>query len=300
MSLSLESIIEKHYSNMKVKEEILRYSKGRWVALHCIEKDEKGKPYFFRYLGRNRKPLKIIDLEEIDSLLKRFRRFKPRTFYATSNIYGKLDVREDVMDLNNIVACTPTWDIDNDVEEWEATVEVAKEILRFLKSNGIEESTYVKWSGRGCHIHLHEESISREVRAKHNPMDLAYAIVEYVNLKLRDRYFEIAEKSSSHKLRVENNIDPQRLFTCPLSLHKSLNRVCICISEEELDEFNPEWTEVGRYRHFDGWGRYVPGEADDLALRAFNTVGPCTSHPRFRRRRHPPLDRQINKWFKKN
>ncbi|MEM2875551.1 MAG: hypothetical protein QXL67_01160 [Candidatus Bathyarchaeia archaeon] len=296
--MTFESIVEKHYRNNKVKEEIKRYAVGRWVGLYCTERGS-GRPYLIRYHWRGGKPLKISEPEEIDKLLKRFRKLRPRTFYATSNVYGRLNAKEDVMDLNNVIACTPTWDIDNELESWEATIEVAKEILSFLKSMGVEESTYVKWSGRGCHVHLHEESISRELRVKHNPLDLAYTIVEYVNVKLEKRYVDVAEKNSAYKLRVENNIDPQRLFTCPLSLHKSLNKVCVCVDKDDLDEFNPEWTEIDRYKHFEGWNEYISGEADKLALRAFETIGPCTTHQRFRRRRHPPLDRQISDWLKK-
>ncbi|PDM26519.1 hypothetical protein CP083_03465 [Candidatus Bathyarchaeota archaeon B24-2] len=293
-----DDIAERHYSQMEVKREILQYTRGRWVAVHCSEKSEDGKPYLIRYTMRGERPLKISRLTEIDGILKRFRRLKPRTFYATSNVYRKLAIKEDVMDLNNVMACTPVWDIDNELEGWESTIEVAKEIVRFLELNGIEESVYVKWSGRGCHVHLHEEAVSRRLREKIHPIDIAYAVVEYVNVKLARKYFEIAEKSS-YSLRVENNIDPQRLYTCPLSLHKTLDRVCVCVRKEDLDSFDPSWTDVNKYRHFQEWNLYVPGEADGLALKAFQAVGPCPSRLRFRRRKHPPLDKQILRWLKK-
>ncbi|RLI26483.1 hypothetical protein DRO58_05540 [Candidatus Bathyarchaeota archaeon] len=203
-----------------------------------------------------------------------------------------------MMNLGNIIACTPVWDIDNDPKDWENTIKIAGEIVRFLELNGVEESVYVKWSGRGCHVHLHEEAVSRSIREKIHPIDLAYALVEYVNIKLTRRYFEIAEKSP-YTPRVENNIDPQRLYTCPLSLHKTLDKVCVCIRKDDLGSFDPSWADVDRYRHFRGWGSHVPGEADNLALKAFQAIGPCPSRMRFRRRKHPPLDRQIDKWLKK-
>jgi len=296
--MSEEKIIEKHYSRMEVKKEILRYSRGRWVAVYCSQKSGERKTYLIRYSGRERTPLKISRLGEIEGLLKRFRRINPRTFYATSNVYWRLTIREDVMNLDNIVACTPVWDVDNNLEDWENTIKIAQEIVRFLELNGIEESVYVKWSGRGCHVHLHEEAISRRLREKVHPIDLAYAVVEYVNAKLARRFFEIAEKSP-YSPRVENNIDPQRLYTCPLSLHKTLDRVCVCIRKEELDSFDPSWTDVNGYKHFRGWNSYAPGEADSLALKAFQAMGPCPSRLKFRRRKHPPLDVQIMKWLKK-
>lgn len=297
--MSKDKTSERHYSKMEVKKEILRYARGRWVALHCLEKSEEGKPYLIRYTRRGGKPLKISRLIEIDEILKRFRRLKPRTFYATLNVYERLTIKEDVMDLDNIMACTPVWDIDNELEDWENTIKIAKEIICFLELNEVEESVYVKWSGKGCHVHLHEEAMSRRLRKKIHPIDLAYAVVEYVNVKLAGRYFEIAEKSS-YSPRVENNIDPQRLYTCPLSLHKTLDKVCICIRKEDLDSFNPSWADVNRYRHFQGWNSYTPGEADSLALKALQAIGSCPSRLKFRRRKHPPLDRQILKWLKKN
>jgi len=105
-------------------------------------------------------------------------------------------------------------------------------------------------------------------------------------------------REGSEGLRVDNEIDPQRLFTCPLSLHKELNKVCVCTDSNDLDNFMPEWADLDGYRHFDGWNEHVVGEADELAWKAYETIGPCPSMPRLRRRRHPPLDEQITRWLR--
>jgi len=291
--------VAKHYENPRVKDEIVSFAKGRWVGLHCTERDRGGRPHLLRYLGRTRLPLKIEEPNDVAKLLKIFKKFGPRTFYATANVYKSLKITEDVMDLSNISACTPTWDIDNTLEKWQATLEVVKEIIAFLEQNGVERSSFIKWSGKGCHMHIHGEAVSEELRRRVNPLDLAYAVVEYVNAKLREKYTEILIRHGAEGLRVDNEMDPQRLFTCPLSLHKELEKVCVCINKTDLDNFTPEWAAMKDFRHYDDWKEYTVGEADELAMRAYEMMGPSPSLPRFRRRRHPPLDEQITHWIKR-
>jgi len=297
--MSSGDLASAHYQRLDVKEEIARFAKGRWVGLHCLEREPSGRLRLVRYLGRARRPLKINSAEDVEKLLRIFSKFKPRTFYATANRYKSLLIKEDVVDLGNISSCMPTWDIDNAIEDWPATIEAAREIITFLEANGIEHSLFIKWSGKGCHVHLHGEAISEGLRRKVNPLDMAFAIVEYVNAKLARKYAEILTHHSQRRLRVDNEIDPQRLFTCPLSLHRELNRVCICIDKNQLDCFDLEWTTPETYKHFKNWGEYLPGEADELAIKAYKTIGPNPSMPRPRRRRQPPLDEQITKWLKK-
>lgn len=38
-----------HYGRAEVREEVARFSEGRWVALHCRVKDGSGRPYLLRY-----------------------------------------------------------------------------------------------------------------------------------------------------------------------------------------------------------------------------------------------------------
>ncbi|RLI35257.1 hypothetical protein DRO53_01635 [Candidatus Bathyarchaeota archaeon] len=295
-------LIRQHYLKSWVKREIAEYSKGRWAALHCDKTDERGRKLLIRYFGRRRKPLKLETIEDVDLILKRFEAWKPRSFYATANLYGRLEREDDVASIDNISACTPTWDIDNRLEGWLATVEAAKEILKLLEEKGVKESVYVKFSGKGAHVQIHPYAVSPEVRSKYNPLDLAYATVEYVRSKLQPRFVEIAVKFKAEGLRVDNEIDPQRLFVCPLSVHRELEMVAVCLEPERLDDFNPleDARLGGPLRHWEGWRRHRVGEADRLALEAYRLLGgyPGT-YGRPRRRKHPPLESQIWRFLRK-
>jgi len=292
-----------HYSREEVKEEIACFSRGRWVAIHCQIKDEKGRPYLLRYqrFGRKKFPLKIEKPEDVSSLINRFRKLQPRTFYASANVYKELATLEHVRSLNNISLCLPTWDIDNELVKWKATVEAAREILYFLKEEGVSESVFLKWSGNGLHIHIHHKAFSQELLRKLHPLDVAYAIVEYVNTKLGSRYVEVARKYKAKSLRVENKMDIQRVFTCPLSLHRYLDVVAVCMSPKALDEFSPSWLSLDGYKHWREWDSYVRGEADQLARKAYESVGgyPVRRIQAVRKRKTKSTAELISKWLRK-
>ena len=279
----------KHYSRPEVQREILDFCKGRWIALHCM--DSSSNLIFRRYLKG--KPLKIDGSETLIKL----NAYKLRSIYATANIYRRLRNIEDVYDQSNIAYCTPTWDIDNDLSNWRETVLVAKEIVHFLEKWGISESVYIKWSGNGCHIHINEKSISEDLLKKHSPLDLAYAIVEYVNSKLSLKLMELTSKGG---VSVENKMDPTRVFTCPLSLHRKLNAVCICMKSGELENFTPEWIRPEAFKHNPKWRKFKEGEADELAKTAYETVGGYPLKFRRKRRKTKPLDKQILEWLRKD
>ena len=293
------SRIFRHYLRPEVQREISEYCRGRWVGILCEKQGENGRRILVRYHGRHRKPLTISSPEDFKNLISYYRRLMPRSIYATANIYGRLEREEDVATIDNVAACTPTWDIDNRLEDWDATREAVKEILGFLQQNSVSESVSVKFSGEGAHVQIHPYAISEEVRSKHNPLDLAYALVEYVRVKLQPKIVDLTLKFKAESLRVDNEIDPQRLFVCPLSVHKELDTVAVFINPEELDDFTPEEARLGKpVKHWEGWRQYREGEADRLAEQALQTVGgyPGT-YRRPRRRKHPPLDRQILKFL---
>ncbi|MEM2466331.1 MAG: hypothetical protein QXZ47_03435, partial [Candidatus Bathyarchaeia archaeon] len=179
-----QSLAVEHYSRADVQKEIVKFCNGRWMAAHCV--DESGKLVFRRYLGG--KPMAIKSEEEFATLLKRLRN-TARAFYATANKYPTVEHIEDV-DFSKAHRCTPTWDIDGTLQNWRETITVAREILSVLKDEGVEKSVYVKWSGNGCHIHVHEEAISEAVLDKAHPLDFAYSIVEYVNAKAVQKIIE--------------------------------------------------------------------------------------------------------------
>jgi len=278
----LSDLASTHYSKPEVIREILTFSRDRWIAAYYTDGS-------FRRYGDSGSPLILRDLKDFERL-KAFKGAMLRTVYASARVYRKINVREDVYDDYNIVACTPSWDIDNVLSDWGATIKAAEIIVDFLRDMGVKESIFVKWSGEGCHIHVHEKALSREAASKFNPFDVAYAVVEYVILKTSPLLAELA--SSSPSLKVENLMDPQRVFTCPLSLHRTLDVVCVCIAPSALRYFNPSWINPTAFKHYDNWNSFKEGELDQLAEKALAVVGPYPARRR-RIRKHPPLDKQI-------
>ncbi len=282
LNYGLSDLASTHYAKLEVIREILAFSRGRWIATYYTNGS-------FRRYGDSGTPLTLRRLEDFERL-KAFKEAILRTVYASARVYRRINVKEDVYDDYNVVACTPSWDIDNILSNWEITIKAAEIIVSFLRDMGVKESVFVKWSGEGCHIHVHEKALSREAASKFNPFDVAYAVVEYVILKTSPLLAELTSRSPS--LKVENLMDPQRVFTCPLSLHRTLDVVCVCIAPSDLRHFNPSWINPTAFKHYDNWKSFREGELDQLAEKALTVVG---SYPARRRRtrKHPPLDRQI-------
>lgn len=273
-----------------MQREILEFCDSRWVAIHCI--DKSGKLVFRRYLDG--KPITLRSTDEMERFLES-EESRLRSIYATANIYGVLRSAGDVYNPDNIIFCTPTWDVDGDISEWRETVKAAKKITDFLREEGLERSVYVKWSGNGCHVHVHERAFSKSLIGKYHPLDLAYSMVEYVRRKLR---FLDGGINLNMKVKVENRMDFSRVFTCPLSFHRRLNVVCICMKPEDLDRFNPRWIHPGCFKHNHEWREYSEGEADGLAVEAYRAVGGYPSAG-GRKRKNMPLDKQIIKWLRR-
>ena len=283
-------LVYRHYGREDVRRELVEYCAGRWVAVHCSLKDERGIPIMLRYDPTSRAPLTINSPSDVVRVFERFRKFRPRAFYATAHIYRSLKMREELLDRGNMVASMPTWDIDSKDGDWRKVVRKAVEIIEILERNGVSRSVFVKWSGRGAHVHIHPEAFTPELRKKMHPLDIAYSVTQYVVNRL----------TPSEGVVVENKIDLQRVFTCPLSLHRFLDRVAVCLSPSELEEFEIEWTKPEEFKHNpSAWRRVVVGEADELAEKAFFAIGPYF-HGRVRRRRvHKPLDQQINETLRR-
>ncbi len=262
--------MEAHYSKPKVQQEIAKFSNKRWVGIHCSLKTRDGRPILLRYDGE--KPLTISDGSDVQKMLKRFGRLRPRAIYATANLYSRLTDRSDVTSLKNVIACMPTWDIDNTIENWRATLEAARQIHAFLQKKGVK-SAILKWSGKGMHVHIHQASISPKFRRKIHPFDAAYAIVEYTNRTLESGFEEIRSRMNAKQLRVDNEMDQQRLFTAPLSLHRELDIVAVVINPDELESFDPSFADPMNFRHFYRWNNIRLGEADNLAKEAIESVG---------------------------
>ncbi|RLE55712.1 MAG: hypothetical protein DRJ30_03285 [Candidatus Methanomethylicota archaeon] len=262
-----------YYRREEVKREISDYCIGRWVAINTMWGGRGG--LFIRYWRRNGSPLHVNSIEDYDKILNRFRGLIPRTIYGSVNIYSKLSSPEDVEIESNIKSSTPIWDVDCDLKEWAKSIEAAKIILEALANEGVEKSVYLVWSGRGVHVHMHESAVSGDVLQKHHPLDIAYSIVEYILRRCEDKLIKIAKTSKSveRPLTVENNIDLKRVFTAPLSLHKSVDLAAVCFKPEEIDDFTLEWASIDNLKHNRNWRVYIRGEADELALKAIENIG---------------------------
>jgi hypothetical protein len=281
-----------HYNDSLVQSEIAYFCREKWVGVHCEAINENKRKVLVRYFKS--KPLQIAEPADVKNLILIFSNLKPRTIYATANIYKQLNKSEDALNHSNLKACMPTWDIDNTLEKWEATLQAALEVISILEANGVQKSFFVKFSGKGIHIHIHPYAISEEVRSKHNPLSLAWSVVEYIREKLSEKITEINLKYKAEYLRLDNEIDIQRIFTAPLSIHREIPKVSVCLNPNKLESFNPNKdANLNRFKHFEGWKRYVIGEADELALKAYNYIGGYPYFKKSKRKKHPPLDKQI-------
>lgn len=273
---------ERHYSKSEVIEEIFRFSKNRWIALYSSE------GYFRRY-QENGVPLKAERLLDIEKMI---RDYSVRSIYASICTFKSLKTRYDTDEESNIIDCMPTIDVDNKLEAWRQTIEVIKEALSILEEYNVKKSIIIKWSGEGCHLHLNPKAIDSELIEKYGALNLAYSITEFLIRKLEPRIFSL--RLENPELKIENKIDKKRVFTCPLSLHRSINKVCVCIDPLELDDFEIEWAGLENYRHFKGWDVFLKGEMNELAITAYREIGP---KPFRRKRKYPKLDEQIRKFL---
>jgi len=283
--LDFEDVLA-YYSKSQVKEEVTAYCKGRWVALEGLQRS--GGRAFLRYT-RGGKPLTMNEPEDVDSLLKRFRFFKPRTIYASVNSYEKLENREDTENPTNIIKSMPVWDVDASLDSWEYAVKASEIIIERLDKEKLSRSVYLKWSGRGIHIHIHEEAFSKEILKEHNPLDISFSVVEYVLRRSKGQLVKVAEeapKTEDRTLKVENKMDIKRVFTAPLSLHRQLDLCCVCFKPNDIHNFTPEWADIENFRHDPSWKTYEEGEGDQLAVKALAEIGGYDGWPEKPRRIH--------------
>jgi len=288
MNSSQWEYVKKHYMRAEVRKEIAEYCARRWVAIHCEERDDGARP-MIRYWSRSR-PLTIRCEDDVINILEKFSSIKPRAFYATAHIYRRLDSIEDLASRENIIGSSPTWDIDSRDGDWRKVVKKAMEIMEVLERHGVVKSVFFKWSGRGAHIHVHPRAFSSDLLRKIDPLDVAYSVTQYI----------VGKIEPEDGIVVENKIDVQRVFTAPLSLHRSVDRVAVCVPPDELENFHVEWANPGGYKHFPhAWRRYEEGEGDELAEKAYAAVGPYLAGRARRRRKHKPLDQEILEAFRK-
>ncbi|WP_191118674.1 hypothetical protein [Infirmifilum uzonense] len=267
----MSSLPLKHYSNPRVVAELSEFLRGRWVAVHCERKLKDGRPILIRYIGAL--PLRVSKPADFHTVFKRLAALGPRSFYGTANIYHKLERREDALDYSsNIRQRTLTWDIDSTPEHWKATVEVARLIVEELEKEGVTRSVWLKWSGRGMHVHVHEGALSEGFLKKNGVLDATWSAVQLILERIRGKVHAVNLRYGS-KIKVENLMDPQRVFTAPLSLHRQLDVVCVALKPDELDSFEPSWTDPSRFKHNTDWRVFEEGEAEALAEKALREIG---------------------------
>ena len=279
--------VSTYYSKPLVAREVSDYLQGRWVAVHCERRMRDGRPVIIRYYKGQ--PLVVRQPSDVAKIIRRFAKLKPRAFYGTANIYRKLETREDALDYTgNVVLKTPTWDVDSKPEWWRATIEVGRAIVDVLEREGIVDGVWLKWSGRGLHVHIHEKSFSQDVYARYGALNVSWAVVEYTLRKASTAVSAINSRWGI-KIKTENLMDPQRVFTAPLSLHRELDVACVAFKPDEIDDFDPSWLDPKNPRHNTDWRKYVEGEGDELAEKAIHLVG---YYPRLigRKKRKVGLD----------
>jgi hypothetical protein len=270
--LSLEAVV-KHYAKPMVREEVARYCAGRWVALEGATVGGR-RGVFLRYF-RDGRPLTISSPGDVEERLHAYRALRPRAVYASINVYRRLSEAGDVEDLSNVARASPIWDVDADLEAWRECLEAAEAIVSWLERRGVDRSVFLKWSGRGVHIHVHEGAFSAHLLAGRHPLDVAFAVVEYALRSVKDELKRIASKAprGGREFKVENKVDAKRVFTAPLSLHRELDLCCVCFKPNELRSFHPSWAELSEMRHDTSWSVFEEGEGDGLALEALKAVG---------------------------
>ncbi len=260
--------IKKHYENDYVANEIVEYVKNRWVALEAQSEDHRT---FIRY--DKGEPLFINDKTDYESILHRFSYIKPRTIYATANVYSVLDY-ESLKKENSIISVTPVFDIDGSLEDAKLIISVAERIIQELDRFKVSKSVYLIWSGRGVHVQINENAFSGEIMKKYGPLKVAHSVVEFIIARIVNEVKEMSKvaKNSERELKVENKMDIGRLFTVPLSFHRFLDYVCVAFKPDQINDFDLSWADPKNYKHNPAWREYESGEADELALIALKNA----------------------------
>ncbi len=255
-----------HYLREDVIREIVDFARNRWVSIEGY----RGKDKVFTRYWRNGLPLTINTGEHLRRIISTYP--WTRTIYASINIYYEVKTRESVEIPDNIAFTTPFWDVDSKIEYWKKTLEASRVIVDFLEKNHVVKSVYLLWSGEGLHVRIHEKAFSPDLLSKHHPLDVAYAVVEYVLENTKNKLIALS-KEVNGALKVESLVDAKRVFTVPLSIHRRLDRVAVVFKPEQIDEFHVDWSLPENYKHNPEWREYVEGEADELALKALEKIG---------------------------
>lgn len=269
------SVVE-YYSRPEVKKEIYDFLIDRWAG---IEGEDK------KWIRWERdKPLRLSNADDVTRLVKKYHYIKPRSFYGTIERFKRLETKSDVTEKyeENVSLVTPFIDIDIIDESmisrgWVYVCKIAETITSFLHDHGVIESVYIVWSGAGMHLRINEHAF-REVVVKHHPLDVAFAVTEYILESLKPHLYDIIRESNG-LVKIENLVAMKRVFTAPLSLHRRLESVVVALKPDKLNEFTLEWSNPEKPVHDPrAWREYIEGEADNLAEEALEQVGKVKKH----------------------
>ena len=268
------SVLE-YYSQRNVAEEIAEFLRGRWAAL-----EGPGKRWV---RWRKDKPFTVHNWRDVVLAIREYSALGVRTWYGTIEVYKQLNARRDVEELYelNISRVTPFIDIDivdDDIigKAWPCALKAARIIVEWLEDQGVVGSVYLLWSGAGVHVRINENAFSNVLSHAH-PLDVTFAVVEYALEATQHQLLEVIRECKG-LIKVENLIAPKRVFTAPLSLHRSLDRVAVAFKPNELEDFTLEWSNPDNPNHNpSAWKSFRRGEADELAFRALQRVGKVKS-----------------------
>ncbi|ACP54466.1 hypothetical protein [Saccharolobus islandicus] len=186
-----------------------------------------------------------------------------KTIYATSAKYSQITLEH--IEQNRIESYTPFFKIDTKIDKWEKAIKAVEVIVSQLEKEGVEKSVYLLWSGKGIHVRINENAIPKDF----GPLTAAHAIVQYVLREVRDEIIKIGD------VKVDELIDPKRVFTVPLSPHKELDYVTVCFSPDKLSKFSLDWANPDSFIHEERvYERYEKDEAKELIERALMEYKP--------------------------
>jgi DNA primase catalytic subunit len=248
-----------HYAREEVKEEIASFLSKRWAAVEGRIGEEK---VFARYLDNQ--PLWIKRPEDVEEALKRFP--WARSFYGSIAVYSDKP-------LGTLEGITLFWDLDCE-DDIEPCLKGAQIISSFLEKRGIKP--WIKFSGRGFHVHVNEKCYNW--RKEEDPFTVALHVERFVVSQLEGKLRDLELLG----MKVETLIDPARVTTSPLSLHRELDRVAIAMKPEALGEFQVSWSEPKSYKHDPEAWRECQGSLEELVESAKSWKPPKPSkavHP---------------------
>ncbi len=163
---------------------------------------------------------------------------------------------------------TPTWLIGlRSRDYWRLGLYTAWLIVDFLAREGVSESVYLAYFGKGFEVRIHEKALLG-INGK-DYEEVAWKIVEYVLRKLKLKLQRIVYASKGN-IYVGNGLDNHLLYA-PLSLISSSEAV-VYFKVDDVDEFEPSWANTNSIRYSSKWKQYREGEVLELYNKALKQV----------------------------